>query len=533
MAEKEQDIRLAILNTLLTTPHRELNKIWPVHRDLIVQDPRFYVQLAAWYFEHGAVRDHKEMFIIALVLSEFSGHRDAGLAMLRTLPPYQVLRVVDFISGTKRTRRASKNELNRAAKSMSKRQRRVAAKAALTGTQMQVQPAKETDEAVTLTEEFGLFRNLPRAMKTEVKRYLREREANADRFDGAVLHARRAMKRLYALLHIKPGVRAQQILFDGNPPEDSRLYALRILAAAEKPADQARAIVEHRIPYRVAATVVRQMTPAVLVALIEQMSPQELINNLGSLRKRGAMNAQEIREMIESKLESAKTDSRVSALKAQQAIQSAGVSEEVKKGLEDVADTQVKAKGRITRPTAILIDKSSSMNVAIELGRQIGAIVSTVCESDLYAYAFDTLCYEIDSKGQDLASWGRALEGINSGGATSCGVALVAMTKAKQKVDQIILITDEGHNTSPNFVASYQAYCDAVGATPSVYIVRTPRGCGLVERHCREAGIEVDVFQFDGDYYSLPNLVPLLSRPSKLDLLMEIMQYQLPKRRAA
>ena len=56
-----------------------------------------------------------------------------------------------------------------------------------------------------------------------------------------------------------------------------------MLAAAKSPAEQAQAIVEHRIPYRVAATVVHQMTPTVLVALIEQMSPQELINSLGGL----------------------------------------------------------------------------------------------------------------------------------------------------------------------------------------------------------------------------------------------------------
>jgi hypothetical protein len=45
--------------------------------------------------------------------------------------------------------------------------------------------------------------------------------------------------------------------------------------------------------------------------------------------------------------------------------------------------------------------------------------------------------------------------------------------------------------------------------------------------------LQADAFQFNGDYYSLPNLVPLLSRPSKLDLLMEIMEYPLPERRPA
>src|SRR3954462_9050043 len=101
----EQDQRLRLLNTLLTTPHRKLDEIRPVHADMVASDPRFYVRLAAWYFATGDVRDHKEMFIVTLVLSDFPGHRDVGLALLRQLPPYQVVRVLDFIAGRKTTRK--------------------------------------------------------------------------------------------------------------------------------------------------------------------------------------------------------------------------------------------------------------------------------------------------------------------------------------------------------------------------------------------------------------------------------------------
>ena len=51
-----------------------------------------------------------------------------------------------------------------------------------------------------------------------------------------------------------------------------------------------------------------------------------------------------------------------------------------------------------------------------------------------------------------------------------------------------------------------------------------------------DKGVDLDqrVLQYTaGDDYSLPNLVPLLSKPSKLDLLMEIVEYPLPKRRSA
>src|SRR5687768_2551587 len=99
MLRTEQDIRLEILNTLLTCPHRDLASIHGVHAEMVTQDPRFYVRLAAWYGATGAVRDHKEVFASTLILSEFDGHRDVGLALLREMPPYQVARVVDFIHG--------------------------------------------------------------------------------------------------------------------------------------------------------------------------------------------------------------------------------------------------------------------------------------------------------------------------------------------------------------------------------------------------------------------------------------------------
>ena len=160
MTTNEQDLRLKLLNTLLTTPHRDLASIYPVHQEMLTRDPRFYVQMAAWYTAEGEVRDHKEMFVVKLCLSDFPGHRDVGLALLRQMPPYQVGRVFDFVKGTVLQRRV-----------------------------------KDGDQVRLIPEKRGLFRNVPRSMKTEITRYLREREADADWFDSSVLQARRALKR--------------------------------------------------------------------------------------------------------------------------------------------------------------------------------------------------------------------------------------------------------------------------------------------------------------------------------------------------
>ena len=173
------------------------------------------------------------------------------------------------------------------------------------------------------------------------------------------------------------------------------------------------------------------------------------------------------------------------------------------------------------------------MASAIELGKRLGAMISAVCESDLYVYAFDTIAYPVARGGDDLASWHEALAGINAGGGTSCGVAIETMRQRRQSVEQIILVTDEGENTGPLFVPTLQKYSVEMKASPNVCIVRTPGAATGLESQCRKAGIAVDTFQFSGDYYALPNLVPLISRPSKLELLMEIMDYPLPQRRAS
>ena len=132
-----------------------------------------------------------------------------------------------------------------------------------------------------------------------------------------------------------------------DPPADSRLFALKVLARAADPTEQAKAIVEHGIPYRVAASVISQMTPPVLAALIDRMSPQEAINNLGALKKRGVLDHPNLKPLVEAKLAAAKADGRVSAYKAQVAAEAAGATGDVAKALADVTDV---IRDRFSKP---------------------------------------------------------------------------------------------------------------------------------------------------------------------------------------
>ncbi len=556
----EREVRAEFLNTLLTTPHRNLAALQTDHEQMIKQDPRFYVHLAAWYADEGQVRDHKEMFVIMLCLSDFEGHREVGLALLRRLPPYEVARVIDYIKGRTITRRRRVEPRRRVRRRprvprrprpaqrpirergflrriLNRRNQPAAAPPQIPEPPVAVpavpEPAEPEPRYVVEKEEIGMSRNVPRSMRTEIERYLREREADDNWFDRTVLTARKPMKRLYGGLHIRPSDRAQAVLFDDKPPADSLAFKVKQIAKAETPAEQARAIAKYQIPYRVASSVILDMTPMVLAALIDVMTPQEVINNIASLKRRGALDNPDIKALVDEKLKSARKDKRVSAYKAKVAVQAAGATGELADALDDVTEAQIKQAGAITRKTALLIDKSGSMQVAIEVGKQLGAMVSAICEAELHTFAFDTVSYAIEPKGSSLADWEAALAGINARGGTSCGVTIDWMRRKKILVEQIVMVTDEDENTAPTFVKAYEEYAKKMGIRPAVILVRVGRAVTKLQIGCAKLGIAPNVFTFGGDYYALPNVIPFLTYPSLTDLVMEILEYPLPQRRLA
>lgn len=474
MTTQERDLRLDMLNSLLRTPHRKLEQVAEQHRDLMQLDPVFYGHLAVWYREHGSVRDHVEVFIGHLLTSELTEHRDAGFALIQELPPYQVARVVDFM----------KSQLGK----------------------------------------------LPRSARTAVERYLRHRENDDERFDRAAVRAREPLKQLYASLHVKPSPRADAILFKGRPPEGSLPWQVKQLAQTSDPTAQAHLIAEHRIPFPVAVGALKSLTPAVLVALIDAMSPAEVINSLASIKRRGALEHAQVKALVDRKLEAAQTDRRVSAFKAQVAAEAAGPDADTAARLARVTDEQVKRGGRIRRPTGLLVDKSASMDEAIEVGKQLAALISGIADAELFVYVFDDVARPIVADGPELSDWERAFKHVKASSCTSIGSGMEALTRHRHRVEQVIVVTDEGENRPPLFRHAYRDYADKFGVAPDVLIVKVGNANGQLTNDLQEAGVSLETFTFEGDYYSLPNLVPLITRPSRVELLMEILDTPLPVR---
>ena len=97
MTSREQDVRLQILNSLLDSTHRDISRVVETHKTMIDQDPLFYGHLAIWAMENTDIRDHKEVFVATLLLSDSPEHREAGYVLLKKFPPYQVEKIKNHV----------------------------------------------------------------------------------------------------------------------------------------------------------------------------------------------------------------------------------------------------------------------------------------------------------------------------------------------------------------------------------------------------------------------------------------------------
>jgi len=507
---QEQDIRLQMLNSFLSCPHRDTDQIKRIHSELQSKDPVFYAHLASWYRKNGDIRDHMEVFASMLIIDSYHENREVGLAIFQQVPTFMKTRVLGFIKGKKVKIRHK------------------------TGRKKKIKGGKTIDDVNIEEKMVGLYKNPPTAFKREIKQYLRYLEADNKRFDSVAVRNARDLKTLYASMRIRPSRRANDILFHKKYPKDSGLNVFEEILNAKSSKKIARLIVENKVPYTTAVGLIEKITPSILVALINNMSPQELMNNLASLEERGALNNKQTRELIESKIEKVKKSKNVSALKGKQAKKTGRIKDaSVSSKIDEVSDEQVKKRGTVKLPTAIFVDRSGSMRTAIEMGKSCAALVSGATEAPLYVIAFDSMPMEIQAKGNKTYSdWERAFIPVRPGGSTSIGCPLKALGDSNVYVEQIVIITDGGENAHPTFVSEYSRYANKMSVRPNVVIIRVGNWYEQFASNLKRSGIDTEIYTPQGtDYYGLPGLVQILSRKSKLDLLMEIMNTPLVHRK--
>jgi hypothetical protein len=262
----------------------------------------------------------------------------------------------------------------------------------------------------------------------------------------------------------------------------------------------------------------------------------EVLNNLSSLEEKGAMKNEKIKALIMEKLKKAEKDKNVSTLKSKKAISVDRIKDkETIDQLEEVANSQVKKKGVIKYPIAVLVDSSSSMENSIEVGKNVAVLISSISESELTVITFDSMAHEITAKGKTLKDWENAFKPVRASGCTSIGSALDYLIRKGKYVEGIVIITDEGENHAPLFFDVYLRYQEKFKVSPNIIIIRIECGAsgGTLTNYLKKKNISFEAYtpKVD-DYLGLPGLIPLLTKGSKLDLVYEIMDTPLLTRGA-
>lgn len=479
MVETTPYTRNQLLSTLLKTGHKDLAQYTDVGLRAAIADPDLFGHFVAWNVKMGKIRDAKKALPVLALRGLGKADRDLAenaIACLLSLSPTDLVKAYDY------------------------------------------------NLAVTTSG-----RTIPagwrRLLEQGIQRYLRERESRTNWWIKTAVQHRRALKRLYRLSHTKPSGFAQGVLFDRQWSDQSvfgKIAALRTMP----PAEQAAVILQHSLPFEVVVGAADVKNEAVLLALIEGMTGNQIITNSQMLERLGVTRIAALRASYDAAILRAKSDTRVEALKAGQAavrVTDAGT----KAKLEKLQEVQTAQLGGIDGDWLVLGDRSGSMSASIELARKIAALITERVKGKVYLVFFNIAPTAFEVTGLSYEKIVEATRRVSAGGGTSIGCGLDYVLSNRTFVQGIAIVSDGGENTSPRFATVYQKYAEAMAVEPTVYLFHVPGEADSLSGSCAGAGIPLERFDASQlDYYSLPNLVQTL-RTNRYQLVDEILAYPL------
>ncbi len=473
----ELSAKKELLRSLLKCPHRDLKQTIPIFSDALNKDPFFAGKCfyALTMPEYNQLRDLEESGIAFLLTSPHSLHREAGRICLQTLEPYRVYRVGNFIRQSLKSNRQVKGAI--------------------------------TD-------------------------YLHTLESDRKRFDGAARVAGRDLHRLFEHYHIRPSQRTQIILFDHEIPE-GEVDPVLILRKAKTPEEQAKIIVDYRIPYRQATSVLKGLTPAVWVALIEVMTPVEAMNLRSAIEKSGILKDSDIRSLYEKKLSLVAREERAAVSTITERKSTKGKDKKLDAILAKAREEKIEKGARITVDTLIAVDCSGSMDPAIEASRRICPHIASLCDARLEVYCFNDTAWKLECSSGTFEDFQKAFQLIRANGQTSLGSALRRAVQDGFVPEQVVFITDQEENSPPHLERVFRD----VGQDIRFVFVNLGHYSSQVASELERDGAEITEFDFravpdtPGWYSSMDNFVPLLTQGGYAQLVEQIMALELPSRK--
>jgi hypothetical protein len=361
-----------------------------------------------------------------------------------------------------------------------------------------------------------------------VEAYLRERERKRKWWDATALQHRKSLKALYALCHVKPSSRTNRILFDKNYKAGEVFDVVRNLPNMT-PKEAAAAILNNEIPFMTAmgALGTRMKDPDLVLAMIERMTPNQLINSTQMLERLGVKTDAALRAAYEQGLQRVASSKKTNVFKTTKAA-GALASEQLTDKLRATQEKQIDQMNKIKGRWAVFGDKSGSMEHSIESSRLIAATLARMVEDDVWLIFFDTEPSKVvNAKGKTYEELLNETKSVVANGGTSIGAPLMYLLERNIEVDGIAIVGDGAEHHAPLFRHVYTRYSQKFGKDVPVYLYDIP---GEPSRDflqdMKKAGHDIQVFDLrhgNIDYYALPNLVMTMTskRYGLADQIME------------
>ncbi len=473
-----------LVNQLIKIGHGDLSIYKEVGIKAVQQEPELFAHLIAWNATKGEVRDSKVAFPVIALHSTTKDDElfENAAAHLCKLDPKDLLRACRF------------------------------------------------HRELEVTKVGGA-----KYIKIAVNKYLREREKKRKWWDSSVLQHRQSMKSLYAMYHIRPSSFADSILFKREYPANSVFSRLRELKHMA-PQEAAGTILNYNIPFLTAVGALGGIKGKhdIVIALMERMTGNELINNTRMLEKFGVFENEMLKAAYDASITRMKTQKKqISTLKAGKAAQSLGKTEAGKhaaKKLEQIQEQRLEKLGGIEGDWLVLGDRSGSMHSAIEVARHTAALIAQQVKGAVHLILFNTSPVYFDVTGKTLEEIQELTKRLHATGGTSIGCGVEYLAERNLLVNGIVVCSDGGDNTRPLFHDAYQKYVSKFSIEPTVYLLHVPGEENRMANYCSRSNIDLQITELGSrvDYYSLPNLIKTL-RTSKYSLLDEIMESKLLK----
>lgn len=362
--------------------------------------------------------------------------------------------------------------------------------------------SKDTSRTVTVTERRGLGLNVPRSLKSAVRRRLRALEDDPEAFARQTVRLRQRLKKLYAVLHIAPKAMAQAVLFD-KAPAGTGLDAVRRLARlagqrGDAVHEEAARLVEvHQLPYLVAESALGTVPEPVMLALVRTMPLDELLSRLVLIARRGRLEGR-VRRAVARRLKDA--PQRFAYRKLESVIRRAALDRDLAHLVVALSADQ---GARLTGRTAILVDASVSMprgaDGALPLGVSVIRSVDRALEArtplDVIVYGERARVVPLARGAADLdieAAVGGPASDLGHG--TSAGAAAACLDSDVQRV---VVVGDGTENRPPRLASAMLERRARRGQDPAVLLVQPHDGSRQLAVDLKLAGVAAEVFTLD------------------------------------